>query len=562
MDDGRGWKYFLFVLSFGAGALSAQAATPSLDEFLEEERQRWAIGRSVPVEGWSNRYDLPATEIRQSIRKGKIHSLHYPVGPTGVLIPHAPMKRLMEKGLFKKIPFPGLPPMHSMDDLYAWTGMHPYPLESDEGPYAVPYPKGFRPEYRMGVTLRQSDRGTGFTFSCAACHSARLFDKTVLGLTNRFPRANALFALGKTGFDLVHADVFQLLSKATDAETEMYRRTQKNLRAVETKLPAKLGLDTSLAHTALSLSRRKKDELASKSKLHEFFPHHDPIRFVTADSKPGTWWNLKYKNRWGADGSMVGGNPILTNLLWNEIGRGSDLAAVEAWIDENIETIKDLTSAVFSIEAPRFTDFFPPEHFRLQEVLSGEQEYKDRCAKCHGNYHKAWNLPGGQSLPWIDQLKTVRVEYFEKTPVKDVGTSPYRAKHMQSLIQLNDLRYSKKYGIVLEVQEGYVPPPLVGIWARWPYFHNNSIPSLCALLSPAQDRPKAYYAGPAHDKDKDFDRDCNGYPSGKAVPRAWRKGKYRFNTRRKGLSNKGHGRMLKGLTEEKRRHLIRFLQTL
>ena len=46
----------------------------------------------------------------------------------------------------------------------------------------------------------------------------------------------------------------------------------------------------------------------------------------------------------------------------------------------------------------------------------------------------------------------------------------------------NRLKIFKDNGISLEPHPGsYVPPPLVGIWARWPYMHNNSS---CSVLHP------------------------------------------------------------------------------
>ena len=140
---------------------------------------------------------------------------------------------------------------------------------------------------------------------------------------------------------------------------------------------------------------------------------------------------------------------------------------------------------------------------------------------------------------------------------------------MKSLERLNELQISKNQGIVVQAQEGYVPPPLVGIWARWPYFHNNSIPTLCALLIRADKRPKTYVAGPPINANRDFDSECNGYPLGIKAPRDWNiNTDYLFDTRSNGLSNSGHdeGIFLRDgqelLSAEDKSDLIQFLQTL
>ena len=47
----------------------------------------------------------------------------------------------------------------------------------------------------------------------------------------------------------------------------------------------------------------------------------------------------------------------------------------------------------------------------------------------------------------------------------------------------------------LEPQRGYVAPPLDGIWATAPYFHNGSVPTLRDLLEPSSARPRVFYRG-------------------------------------------------------------------
>ena len=38
-------------------------------------------------------------------------------------------------------------------------------------------------------------------------------------------------------------------------------------------------------------------------------------------------------------------------------------------------------------------------------------------------------------------------------------------------------------------------PPLDGIWARAPYLHNGSVPSLSDLLTPSAERPRSFVRG-------------------------------------------------------------------
>ncbi len=541
---------------------------------LTVQEPNWNESFELPANGRANPYQLEGELLRQNREQGQIHTQIYPVKITGALPPYEPFRRVIEaddRNLFRNWLnrlFKKLVGFHSFNDVMAWMGLHDYPSEGETGIYRVAYPQHQRPNYKMGFSLVQRGSSQGFTFSCAACHSENLFGKTVLGLSNRFPRANEVFLRGKTGIQLIQPSLFRAYTAASPDEIEMLKSLQDNLKAIAIKKPLMLGLDTSLAQVALSLSRRNSDETASRNPYFEKHPRVDLLDHFPADSKPAVWWNLKYKNRWLSDGSVISGNPILTNLLWNEIGRGSDLQQLESWVNENKSVIQELTTAVFSSEAPRITDFFREDQIDLSKAKTGEMIFRQNCTKCHGAYLKKWSEPGAEQFSVSEQIRTTEVHYKKTTPVIDVGTDPNRYLGIKSLEKLNSLRISKSNGIVIRAQKGYVPPPLVGIWARWPYFHNNSIPNLCALLTRAQDRPRQFYQGAARNAVKDFDFTCNGYPLGEAVPKEWRNKSQLYNAGREGMKNFGHdeGIILKDgqelLTPRQKQELIAFLQTL
>lgn len=510
-----------------------------------------------------------------SVQRGQIDAQVYPVTVTGVLPPYAPIKNFVDapatnpfKELVRKIAA-DLTGFSSFDGVMAYLGLHPYPKVDAMGVYQVSHPAGLPEGARLGFGLMERGGAQGFTFSCAACHSANLFGKTILGMTNRFPRANDFFVKVKNVSPYVDPWFFQYWTGATDAETKLMVEMMTHLDRVAVREPLVLGLDTSLAQVGLSLNRRSADAYASPSLWYQNFPRRDVyLDYHPADSKPAVWWNVKYKNRWLSDGSVISGNPIFTNFIWNEIGRGADIHELENWLAQNQQVVDDMTAVVFASEAPKFTDFFPAEKIELNLAKRGEAVFNQNCARCHGTYDKAWNLPNADQLSAKDRLATVAVHPRRFTPVEDVGTDPNRRLGMKSLERLNNLEISKKNGIVIQPQAGYVPPPLVGIWARWPYFHNNSVPSLCAVLTAGVLRPVTYYAGEAQDTEKDFDADCNGYPLGDKTPAAWKRNPYFYDTRRVGMSNRGHdeGIFLENgkeiLTAEDKKALIRFLQTL
>lgn len=534
----------------------------------------WSEGFKIPSQGRSNPYEISEAEQPTTITQGYIHAQQYPVSITGVLLPEKltqrildndtrnPLRKMMQ-GIFKN-----LAGIQSYRDLFLWVGLHPYPQDKIELEN-FPVPPQVNPsEHLVGYSRLEKKGVTAFTMSCAACHSSQLFGRVILGMTNRFPRANHFFMRGQKAMQFYNPYLFKTLANATPEELQILNETKNSIKSVGYKMPLALGLDTSLAQVALSLNKREKNPWADKSAYFERHPRPDSLDNAPGDSKPAVWWNLKYKNRWLSDGSVVAGNPIYTNLLWNEIGRGADLKNLESWLSLNDKIITELTTAVFQTKAPRIEEFFPASRIDKSSALRGEQIFETTCSKCHGHYVKNWSQPEFQNASWTEQIKTAEVIYPQPTHVKNVGTDPWRARAMKSLEKLNDLEISKKHGIVIRAQEGYVPPPLVGIWARWPYFHNNSIPSLCALLTPSRLRPQFYYSGEALNPKTDFDFDCNGYPMGNHTPQSWKTAEHRFDATRKGMQNTGHDVDIfiendrEILTNQNKKDLIQFLQTL
>lgn len=517
----------------------------------------WKENQPLPINGLPNPLNLTPSELTRANRAGRLHALNYPITVTGAALPYKPFKKLLQNS--------GI----GIDGIGERLGLHPYSDEEGTGPYFAPHREGLDlKEERMGFTRLQTNKGEAITFSCAACHSTQLFGRPVIGLTNKFPRANEIFADGKSALNFLDSSYLRALTGASKEELALFLSTKENLRSVEAKKPQTLGLDTSLAHVALSLSRRKKDEWATKERSSYKNPRFDPLRKEVGDSKPAVWWNVKYKNKWLLDGSVVSGNPIFTNIIWNEIGRGTDLKELNQWLKQNSAIINELTTAVYQATPPPVTDFFPEHDFDISSARRGEKLFQQNCMQCHGSYEKGWSLANAESLSLRDQIRTVRVNYFANTPVVDVGTDPLRHQAMASLVQLNDLAISKENGILIREQKGYVPPPLEGIWARYPYLHNNSVASLCDLLTPSASRPRYYLARPAEKTDTDFDFECNGYPKKERYSLQDKNSRYFFDTTKTGLSNKGHDRMLlnsggsEKFSPQDKKDLIHFLQTL
>lgn len=182
-------------------------------------------------------------------------------------------------------------------------------------------------------------------------------------------------------------------------------------------------------------------------------------------------------------------------------------------------------------------DLPPPAFPRLVDralARRGEAIYDQQCASCH-------DVGGrlvGRVTP-IAQIGTDRHRLDSFTPAlahqldTEVGVGkPWRFRHFRKT-------------------HGYANLLLDGIWLRAPYLHNGSVPTLRALLFPAE-RPVVFYTG--YDV---YDWKDVGFVS--KGPAARREG-FRYDTRLPGNGNAGH---LYGtrLPAAERLALIEYLKT-
>jgi hypothetical protein len=521
----------------------------------------------------SNIYKLPPASLKTTIEKGAEHVLDYPIEITQMQLPKAAMDKFFDSNsssALRRFIFSiakSLSNFKSFRDVFTWLGLHDYPkTKKEEGPNFIPELEHLK-EYPMGVSKISNNGHIGLTFSCAACHSANLFGTKVMGMTNRFTRANEVFIKGQDILSKTPTFMFNLLVGPTSEDLQTFKKSKEAMNYVGLKQPLALGLDTSLAQVGLSLAKRGTDTYAQKIK--NLKPRANKLNTNPADSKPAVWWNLKYKTKWLSDGSIISGNPIYTNFLWNEIGRGIDLRELEGWLQNNQPAIKDLTAYVFASKAPKFIEFFPGG-IDIEKAKLGQKLYNKNCIACHGEYTKAWQSEDSHLLSYAESLETTKVWYHTQTKVKNVNTDSFRRKGMRYFYKdLNRLSISKTIGAVVKPQRGYVPPPLIGIWARWPYFHNNSVPTLYDVISLESERPRKYVSVPALDRDIDYDRAKLGYPIISKIRKPYRNNmEHLFDTSIPGLSNKGHNEVLldfegKPLYNEKEKYqLLEYLKTL
>ncbi len=129
--------------------------------------------------------------------------------------------------------------------------------------------------------------------------------------------------------------------------------------------------------------------------------------------------------------------------------------------------------------------FLPPKYpFEIDQALAlkGQKLVENNCYECHGNHNRD---PEGFPIYEPPQL----------IPHDLVKTDPQRLDYGNSLWV--DLAEKGSLSDLIKFNRpwfgfGYYAPKLWGVWSRFPYLHNASVPTLYHLLLPPEDRPKVF----------------------------------------------------------------------
>ncbi|QDT97496.1 c-type cytochrome [Gimesia aquarii] len=182
------------------------------------------------------------------------------------------------------------------------------------------------------------------------------------------------------------------------------------------------------------------------------------------DMDPPAWWNVKRKQKIYTDAFVTKNHRVLMQFILVPQNNASE---IKNWESD----FADILAYIESLEAP---------HYRWdidnQLAQQGKKIFNHHCARCHGTYGDNSTYP--EKTISIDDLQTDSAR-LNSLPVA------YRAALNQSWLS----RFGKDP--VVEAPGGYVAPPLNGVWASAPYFHNGSVPTLWHVLHP-EERPQVW----------------------------------------------------------------------
>lgn len=271
-------------------------------------------------------------------------------------------------------------------------------------------------------------------------------------------------------------------------------------------------------------------------KVDQFAEHYrgykftDRERFGTVDFP--SIWNQKIRHglnlHWDGDNSSVRERNFSAAFGAGATRENVDAASidrVEAWL-ENLPP--------------------PPYPFAKSSdaalVARGGQLYTQYCAECHA--------VGGKYTGQV-------------TPLSEIQTDEHRLDSYTEKLVAIQHEYGRGYDWSFShfrKTDGYANAPLDGVWARAPYLHNGSVPTLYDLLTPAERRngggPVFYTGHGVYDTANVGFRPDVSAADGRAS--------FAYVITEPGNSNKGHTGARYGteLSEEDKRALIEYLKTL
>jgi len=389
-----------------------------------------------------------------------------------------------------------------------WDGAKAKPANYDAalrdryGLHEAPYPNDGFP---MGIRKAPLLFKTGVGIDCMLCHAGSIIGKSYIGLGNSALDIQALFD------ELAMAD----------GRSAGGKYAASNVRGT-----------TEAGGFGVFLLGMRNPDLSLRGEWKNLGMHDDLCEDVPA------WWLMKKKKTIYHTGATDARSVrTLMQFMMHPLTPAKDF-------DKHEPAFRDISAYLTSIESPKY-----PFAVDKEKAAQGATVFKQNCAKCHGTYGEQWSYPN------------------KVIPLNEIGTDGNRHRGIEAA-------YGKEYSESwfgqeqppkpLRMTEGYQAPPLDGIWATAPYFHNGSVPTLDGVLN-SKARPKLFTRS-FKTAEADYDKARVGWkvtelrePLDAKRPAIERRRVY--DTSKPGRSNGGHT-YGDDLTDEERTQVIEYLKTL
>lgn len=359
--------------------------------------------------------------------------------------------------------------------------------------------------------------------TCLVCHAGSVAGQAVLGLGNAFidsalPEDHEILDREKLASLKLSPNEQAMLSRWQDYVSGLLPHARSSAP----------GTTPALYFTGYLFSRRDAATFAWGAEAKY------PMLATPPETDIPPWWHVRKKTSLYYGGEVTG--DFTRSLMQFMSPPGNELADLQAAEAD----FKDILAYLRTIEPPKWP-------WKIDAALAerGGEVFNRTCSKCHGTYGAEEKYPGAV------------------VPLAVVGTDPARNRFMHELgfaEHYNASWYGERSQ--MRATDGYVAPPLDGIWASAPYLHNGSVPTLEALLDP-QARPQ-FFIRPS--SSREYDREKVGWRvevvgHGKAGERDPERRRIIVDTTQYGMSNAGHT-FAAGLTGAERAALLEYLKTL
>jgi hypothetical protein len=174
------------------------------------------------------------------------------------------------------------------------------------------------------------------------------------------------------------------------------------------------------------------------------------------------------------------------NTSVDERNLSAALGAGVTPVTVDIAAIKRVRAWIWNLSPPPFP---VPAAIDRSKIDNGRQLFAEYCAGCHGMKSVAGTYDYDTNrFPRLGQVENL----------DQIGTDRGRwESYTQNFAAAQNMLYAGYPWRFVHFQKtaGYANPPLDGIWARSPYLHNGSVPTLRDLLEPVRSRPAKWYRG-------------------------------------------------------------------
>jgi hypothetical protein len=372
------------------------------------------------------------------------------------------------------------------------------------GLHVAPYPNG---GYPMGMRPAEVPFGLGtlkgLSADCMVCHGGSVAGRSYVGLGNA---------------SLDYQTFYEEMS-AADGRPRKTPFVFSNVRGT-----------TEAGGMAVFLLGYRDPDLSLRVRRIDLDLHDDLCE------DPPAWWLLKKKktmyHNGGTDTRSV---RSLMQFMMSPLNFPGDFERAE-------KDFVDIRAYLLTIEAPKY-----PLPIGRKLAAAGEKVFIKTCSRCHGTYGAKWTYPN-RVVP-IDEIGTDRRRY-------DGITGKFGDYYNKSW-------FAAEYPGVPTA--GYQAPPLDGVWATAPYFHNGSAPTVYHVLN-SKARPKVFTRSFRTDLDA-YDAKKLGWKvevlpeSPDPAKRSPRELRQVYDTTKPGRGNGGHT-FGDRLTEPQRMAVIEYLKTL